>query len=188
MLSVQMGGSVKLGPGWRWVHEDVRQSSKCCSPCRGLQGLTHCSQHCPAWVPAWSRAEQPQPCIAVHREGGRHVGPGEAAWPNHPCALTATQNRRFTVAPSWGCELSVWSTNIWDPYILSSGPVMFFVRLLPPLDNLLLYFQVYPGEIRFTNIKGTLRVKISPDQEEMWRMFAKRNRFSFLPALPHLFF
>lgn len=34
---------------------------------------------------AGPRTEQAQPCIAIHSEGGRHVGPGQAAWPNRPC-------------------------------------------------------------------------------------------------------
>ena len=131
------------------------------------------SEHCPVWVPAWPSAEQAQPCISVHRQGARHIGSGETARPNHLCTLTTTQNWKFTVTPSQGCELSMSSTNIRDPHSLSSGPVIF--RLLPAL------------EIRLLNTEGTLWVKISPDLGEMWSMFAKRNRFSFLPNFPHFF-
>lgn len=131
------------------------------------------SEHCPVWVPAWPGAEQAQPCIAVHRQGVEHLGSGETARPNHHCTLTITQKWKFTVTPSRGCKLSMWSTNIRYPHSLSSGPVIF--RLLPAV------------EIRLLNIKGTLWVKISPDLGEMWSMFAKRNRFSFLPNFPHFF-
>lgn len=161
--------SVKSGLGWRRVHENVRQRSTwhttlLAVASRALSSLSACLAQC--------KAASALSCCAERR--GWACRFRATARSNHHCTLSSPQNWKFTVTRSWGCELSMWSTSIRDPRSLSSGPVIF--RLLPAL------------EIRLLNIEGTLWVKISPDLGEMWNMFAKRNRVSFLPSSPHLFY